>query len=77
MAFHTHLTGPPKVEDFYSIFVKINLSKFLKLRSDCNIESICVEINLKREIWFINGSYNPSKNFILNYLECLNRIINQ
>ena len=28
-------------------------SKFLKLKSDCNIESICVEINLRKRKWFI------------------------
>ena len=28
-------------------------SKFLKLRFDCNTESICVEINLRKRKWFI------------------------
>ena len=28
-------------------------SKFLKLRSDCNTESNCVEINLRKRKWFI------------------------
>ena len=31
-------------------------SKFLKVKSDCNIESICVEVNLSKRKWFINGS---------------------
>ena len=53
------------------------LSKFLKLRSDCNIEFICVEINLRKRKWFINGSYNPSKSFISNHLECHNRIVDE
>ena len=39
-------------------------SKFLKLRYDCNIESICVEINVRKRKWFINGSYDSSKSFI-------------
>ena len=30
-------------------------SKFLKVKSDCNIESICVEVNLRKRKWFING----------------------
>ena len=29
--------------------------KFVKLRSDFNIESICVEINSRKRKWFING----------------------
>ena len=52
-------------------------SKFLKLRSDSNIESIRVEINLRKRKWFINGSYNPSKSFVTNHTECLNRIIDE
>ena len=47
-------------------------SKFLKVKSDRNIESICIEVNLRKRKWFINGSYNPHKNFLLNYFECLN-----
>ena len=52
-------------------------SKFLKVKSDCNIESICVEVNLRKRKWFINGSYNPNKSFLSNHLECLNRIIDE
>ena len=48
--------------------------KFLKLRSDCNIDFICAEINLRKRKWFMNGSYNPSTNFISNHPECLNHI---
>ena len=48
-------------------------SKFLKIRSNCKITSSCVEINSKERKWFINGSYNTSKSFIANHLECLNR----
>ena len=50
-------------------------SKFRKVKSDCNIESICVEVHLRKRKWFMNGSYNPNNSFILNHLECLNRII--
>ena len=48
-------------------------SKFLKLKSDCSIESICVEVRK----WFINGSHNSNKSFISNHLECLNRNIDE
>ena len=47
-------------------------SKFLKVKSDCNIESICVEVNLRKKMWFINGSCNPNKSFLSNHFECLN-----
>ena len=52
-------------------------SKFLKVKSDCNIESICVEVNLRNRKWFINGSYNRNKSFSSNHLEWLNRIIDE
>ena len=52
-------------------------SKFLKVKSGCNVESICVEINLRKRKWFINGSYNPNKSFLSNHLECFNRIIDE
>ena len=52
-------------------------SKFLKVKSDCNIKSICVEENLRKRKWCINGSYNPNRSSISNHLECLNRIINE
>ena len=52
-------------------------SKFLKVKSDCNIESICVEVNLRKRNWFINGSYNPNKSFLSNHLESVNRIIDE
>ena len=52
-------------------------SKLLKVKSDCNIESICVEVNLRKRNQFINGSYNPNKSFLSQHLECLNRIIDE
>ena len=52
-------------------------SKFLDIKSDCNIESITVEINLRKRKWLLNCSYNPHKNLIANHLECLNRIIDE
>ena len=53
------------------------LSKFVKVKSNCNIESICAEVNLRKRKWFINGSYNPNKSFLTNHLERLNRIIDE
>ena len=50
-------------------------SNFLTVKSNCNTESICVEVYLRKRKWFINGSYNPGKSFISNHLECLNYII--
>ena len=47
--------------------------KFMKVKSDCNFESICVDIKLK----FVNSLYNPNKSFILNNLKCLNRMIDE
>ena len=52
-------------------------SKFLKVKSDCNSESICVEVNLRKRKWFIYDSYNSNKSFLPNHLECLNRIIDE
>ena len=55
-------------------------SKFLKVKSDCNIESVCVEVNLRKKKWFINASYSPNspnKSFLSNHLECLNCIIDE
>ena len=51
--------------------------KFLKVKSDCNIESICVEVSLRKTKWFINGLYNPNKSFLSNHLESLNRITDE
>ena len=60
------------------IYVREDIpSKFLKAKSDCNIKSICVEVNLRKRKWFISGSYNPNKSFLSNHLECLNRIIDE
>ena len=49
-------------------------SKLLELRSNCNIFK---EIYLRKRKWFINSSYDPSKSFISNHIECLNRIIDE
>ena len=49
-------------------------SSFLKKKSDCNIKSTCVKVNLMKRKCFLNGAYYPNKNFISNHLECLNPI---
>ena len=51
--------------------------KSFKLRSNCNIESICVMMNLRKRKWLINTSNNPSASFISNHLECHNGIIDE
>lgn len=64
-----------RLDDRNIIYVQEDItSRFLKFRYDCNIES---EINLRLRKWFINGSYNPSKSFIPNHIECLNCIIDE
>ena len=77
MAFHAGLTGTPEVGDFFFYIREDIPSKFFKLISDSNIESVCVEIDLRKRKWFHNGSYHPSKSLISNHIECLNRIIDE
>ena len=50
-------------------------SGLLNSRFKTDIETISVEINLRKRKWFLNCSYNPHKNLISNHLECLNRIM--
>ena len=52
-------------------------SRLLKSKSQCNVKSLSVEINLKKRKWFLNCSYNPHRNSLSSYLECLNRVINE
>ena len=47
-------------------------SRLLGNKSKTGIETISVEINLRKRKWFLNFSYNLKKNFILNHLERLN-----
>ena len=53
------------------------LSRLLQCKSQCNIESLSVEINLRKRKWFLNCSYNPHRNSVSSHLECLNRIIDE
>ena len=65
------------IKNFTVIGYKYKRNKEQETKSDCNIKYICVEVNLRKRKWFINGSYNPSKNFLSNYLERLNCIIDE
>ena len=47
-------------------------SRLLGNKSKTGIETISVEINLRKRKWFLNFSYNLRKKFILNHLERLN-----
>ena len=77
MIFNMGFTGTPKVGKLL-LYVNEDIpSKFLKIRFNCKIVSICVEINLGKRKWFINGSYNPSQRFIANHLKYLNCIIDE
>ena len=47
-------------------------SRLLGNKSKTGIETISVEMNLRKRKWFLNFSYNLKKKFILNHLERLN-----
>ena len=36
-------------------------SKVLTYSCNCDIETLLVEINLRKRKWLLNGSYNPNK----------------
>ena len=60
------------------LYIKEDISsRLLQCKSQCNIESLSVEINLRKRKWFLNCSYNPHKNSISSHLECLNRVIDE
>ena len=42
------------------------LSRLLQSNSPYNMENLSVEINLRKRKWFLNCSYNPNRNSILN-----------
>ena len=48
-------------------------SKILAYSSNCNIETLLVEINLRKRKRLLNGSYNPNKSQISHHLKCLNK----
>ena len=52
-------------------------SSLLQSKSQCNVESLSVEINLKKSQWFLNCSYNPHRNSVPSHLDCLNCVIDE
>ena len=52
-------------------------SRLLQCKSECNIESLSVEMNLRKREWFLNCSYNTHRNSISRHLERLNRVIDE
>ena len=48
--------------------------KLLKHDFGINIESLSVEINLRKRKWFLNGFYDPHKSKLLNHLNYLNLV---
>ena len=60
------------------LFVREDVpSRSLNPKSKTDIETLSVEINLRKRKWFLNCSYNPHKNQISNHLDCLNRLIDE
>ena len=57
------------------LYIKEDIpSRVLNSKSKTGIETISVEINLRKRKWFLTCSYNANKSLISNYRECLNRI---
>ena len=52
-------------------------SKILTYSSNCDTETLLVEINLRKRKWLLNGSYNPNKSHISHHLECLNSLLDE
>ena len=53
------------------------ISRTLNPKSKANIEILSLEINLRERKKFLNCSNYPHKNQISNYLQCLNRLIDE
>ena len=52
-------------------------SGLLQCKSQCNIESLSVEINLKKRKRFLNCCHNPKRSSVSRHLECLNYVIDE
>ena len=50
-------------------------SKMLVYSSNCEIEILLVEINLRKRKWLLNDSYDPNKSQIIHHLEHLNSLL--
>ena len=53
------------------------ISTILTYISNCDIETLSGEINLRKRKWLLNGSYNSNKSQISHHLECLNSILDE
>ena len=45
--------------------------------SNCDTETLLVEINLRKRKWRLNGSYNPSISQISHHLESLESLLDE
>ena len=52
-------------------------SRFLNSGSTCNIETISIEINLRKRKWLLTCCYNPHKSLISSHLDYLNNILDK
>ena len=52
-------------------------SRLLQCKSQWNLESLSVEIHLRKRKWFLNCPYNPQRNLISSNLEWLNRVLDE
>ena len=52
-------------------------SKILTYSSNCDIDTLLVEVNVSKRKWLLNGSYNPNKRQISHHLECLNSLFDE
>ena len=52
-------------------------SKILTYSSNCDIETLLVDINLRKRKWLWNGSCNPNKSQISHHFECLNSLLDE
>ena len=63
-------------EDGLLLYIREDIpSKILTYSSNCDTETLLVEINLRKRKWLLNGSYNPNKSHISHHLECLNSLL--
>ena len=51
--------------------------KILTYSSNCDTETLLVEINLRKRKWRLNGSYNPSISQISHHLESLKSLLDE
>ena len=60
------------------LFIREDISSsLLQCKSQCNIESLSVEISLRTRTWFLNCSNIPHRNTFSRHLECLNHVIDE